>query len=234
MQADPARTLSDTVYDRMLAWLGSDALPVGARLPGEHALAERFAVSRPVLRQALARLRAEGRLEARKGSGTYLRQPAPPALPALPPIVFGPLGNIPDVRAFLEFRCGLESAMAAEAARRAEPAALARLAAARALLEAETRAGRGAIEADIGFHQAVAEASGNRFYAAVMLALIEQTRFGIRLTRELAPMPDAERFATMRREHGRIAEAIGRGAAEAARAAMEQHLQNGIRRLFGG
>ncbi|WP_159994654.1 FadR/GntR family transcriptional regulator [Roseomonas sp. 18066] len=231
MPPESAPSLSDTVYDRLATWLRADALPEGARLPGENALAERFSVSRPVLRQALARLRAEGRLESRKGSGTYIRALAPPELP---PIHFGPLGNIPDVRAFLEFRCGLESAMAAEAARRAEPGALARLAEARAGLEAETRAGRPSIEADVAFHQAVAEASGNRFYQAVMQALVEQTRFGIRLTRELAPMPDADRFATMRREHGRIADAILRGAAEAARAAMEQHLQNGIRRLFGG
>ncbi|WP_419900338.1 FadR/GntR family transcriptional regulator [Roseomonas sp. USHLN139] len=231
MPSDTAPALSDTVYDRLAAWLRAEALPEGSRLPGENALAARFQVSRPVLRQALARLRAEGRLESRKGSGSYIRALAPPALP---PIRFGPLGNIPDVRAFLEFRCGLESAMAAEAARRADPAALDRLAAARVALEAATRAGGPSIEADILFHQAVAEASGNRFYQAVMQALVEQTRFGIRLTRELAPMPDAERFATMRREHGRIAEAILRGAAEAARAAMQQHLQNGIRRLFGG
>ncbi|WBV45198.1 FadR/GntR family transcriptional regulator [Pseudoroseomonas cervicalis] len=233
MQTDPARSLSDTAYDRLVEWLDGDGFPDGTRLPGENALARRLSVSRPVLRQALARLRAEGRLEARKGSGTYVRRVEPPALP---PIVFGPLGNIPDVRAFLEFRCGLESAMAAEAARRADPAGLARLSAALAALQAETEAGGGggSIEADIAFHQAVAEASGNRFFLAVMQALVEQTRFGIRLTRELSDMPEAERFATLRREHGRVAAAILAGDAMAAQAAMQAHLRNGIQRLFGG
>ncbi|MFC4166306.1 FadR/GntR family transcriptional regulator [Teichococcus aestuarii] len=231
METDPAPSLSDTVYARLTELLGTEAFPEGARLPGENELARRFAVSRPVLRQALARLRAEGRLESRKGSGTYVRQVA---LPALPPIGFGPLGNIPDVRAFLEFRCGVESAMAAEAARRDDAAALRHLARARDALAAETHAGRPSIEADIAFHQAVAEASGNRFFVAVMAALAEQTRFSIRLTRELSDTPDAERFATIRREHGRIAEAILAGDAEAAGAAMAEHLRGGILRLFGG
>jgi DNA-binding FadR family transcriptional regulator len=62
--------LSDEVYDQLLDLLGSGAWPKGSRLPSEHELARRFAVSRPILRQALVRLRAEGRLYSRKGSGT--------------------------------------------------------------------------------------------------------------------------------------------------------------------
>ena len=54
--------LSDEVYDQLLDLLGSGAWPKGSRLPSEHELARRFAVSRPILRQALVRLRAEGRL----------------------------------------------------------------------------------------------------------------------------------------------------------------------------
>ena len=47
--------LSDEVYDQLLDLLGSGAWPKG---------------SRPILRQALVRLRAEGRLYSRKESGT--------------------------------------------------------------------------------------------------------------------------------------------------------------------
>lgn len=230
MAQDPL-SLGDAVHARLSAWLDEGALPGGSRLPGEHALAQRFAVSRPVLRQALARLRAEGRLETRKGSGTYLRQQA---APALPPLAFGPLGHIPDVRAFLEFRCGLESAMAAEAARRADPAGRQRLERALTALLDATRTGGDAIEGDIAFHQAVADASGNRFHVAVMRALEAQTRASIRLTRQLSPMPDPARFAIMRQEHGAIATAILAGDPAAAQEAMAAHLRNGIRRLFEG
>jgi DNA-binding FadR family transcriptional regulator len=47
----------------------------GARLPGERELAISFNVSRPVLRAALARLEAEGRIVRRHGHGTRVCSP---------------------------------------------------------------------------------------------------------------------------------------------------------------
>jgi len=226
---DASRPLSESVYARLLEMLGSDAFPQGTRLPGEHALAERFAVSRPVLRQALARLQAEGRIEARRGSGTFVRHAAPPPLN----LAYGPLSSIPDVRSFLEFRCSLESEMAAHAAARREPEALAALRRAYAVLEAETAAGRPGIEEDIALHLAIAQASGNRFFLATLAALSEHTRFSIRLTRELCALSPPDRLAEMRTEHERILTAIEAGDSAAAHGAMAAHLRGGIRRLFG-
>ncbi|HWL80175.1 MAG TPA: FCD domain-containing protein [Roseomonas sp.] len=229
-QHDTSRPLSDAVHARLLEMLGSGEFPQGARLPGEHALAGRFAVSRPVLRQALARLQAEGRIETRKGSGTFVREAA-----ASPPLslAYEPLSSIPDVRSFLEFRCGLESEMAARAAAYAGPATRAALRRAAQALEAEAAAGRPAIEEDIAFHLAIARASGNRFFVATLAALAEQMRFSIRLTRELCTLPSAARFAEMQAEHDRILAAIESGDAAAAHSAMAAHLRGGIRRLFG-
>jgi GntR family transcriptional regulator len=48
---------------------------VGTLLPTERDLAERFAVSRTTVRQAIAELVVEGRLERTQGSGTYVAQP---------------------------------------------------------------------------------------------------------------------------------------------------------------
>jgi GntR family transcriptional regulator len=59
----------------LLAELGSDRLSPGDRLPGEHELCHRFGVSRTVVRQALAELELEGRLERRKGRGTFVTRP---------------------------------------------------------------------------------------------------------------------------------------------------------------
>ncbi|MXP65520.1 FadR family transcriptional regulator [Roseomonas sp. M0104] len=237
---DAGRPLSEAVHARLLDMLASGEFPRGSRLPGEHALAGRFAVSRPVLRQALARLQAEGRIETRKGSGTFVREAAVREAAmreaaASPPLslAYGPLNSIPDVRSFLEFRCGLESEMAARAALCADSAARAALRRAARALEAEAAAGRPAIEEDIAFHLAIAHASGNRFFAATLAALSEQTRFSIRLTRELCTLPSTARFAEMRAEHDRILAAVEAGDAAAAHAAMAAHLRGGIRRLFG-
>ncbi|WP_031511042.1 GntR family transcriptional regulator [Streptomyces megasporus] len=45
----------------------------GQRLPGENELAERFGVATLTVRQAIARLRGEGLVESRKGSGVYVQ-----------------------------------------------------------------------------------------------------------------------------------------------------------------
>lgn len=47
----------------------------GDRLPTEQALIQRFRVSSPTVRQALAKLRAEGILESQHGVGTFVRRP---------------------------------------------------------------------------------------------------------------------------------------------------------------
>ena len=48
--------------------------PPGSRLPNETELAERFAVHRHTLRQAMQRLTAEGYVKVLHGSGTYVRE----------------------------------------------------------------------------------------------------------------------------------------------------------------
>lgn len=48
---------------------------VGTVLPTERELAERFATSRTTVRQAIAELVVEGRLERTQGSGTYVAEP---------------------------------------------------------------------------------------------------------------------------------------------------------------
>ena len=49
--------------------------PVGTQLPSERELAERFAVSRMTLRQALDELEVEGRITRVRGSGSFVRRP---------------------------------------------------------------------------------------------------------------------------------------------------------------
>src|SRR3954471_2227203 len=44
----------------------------GTRLPSVHELAQRFGVSRTVVREALAQLRAEGLVVAKQGSGVFV------------------------------------------------------------------------------------------------------------------------------------------------------------------
>jgi GntR family transcriptional repressor for pyruvate dehydrogenase complex len=221
--------LSHQVYKNLLALLGTEGYGPDVRLPSEQMLARRFAVSRPVLRQALFRLRAEGHIYSRKGSGSFVCVPVAPS----PVIACESLHNIPDMRNFLEFRCVLEGESAALAAARATPQEAAEIERLRLAIEAAVAAGQSAIEEDISFHAAIARTSGNRFFSQTLAAVAEQARFSIRLTRELSDRPASDRHAEVAQEHAAIRTAIASGDPGAAREAMTAHLRGGIKRLFG-
>ena len=70
--AGKQQTLGDVVYGQMLAMILDGQLPANARLPSELALARKFGVSRPVVRQALAKLRDERLIASRQGSGSFV------------------------------------------------------------------------------------------------------------------------------------------------------------------
>jgi GntR family transcriptional regulator, transcriptional repressor for pyruvate dehydrogenase complex len=66
--------LSDRVYEYILDQLIAGAFPVNTRLPTEFELAQRLSVSRPVVRDALQRLREEGLLASRHRCAETARQ----------------------------------------------------------------------------------------------------------------------------------------------------------------
>jgi len=223
------RLLGDKVYEDLMQLLGTPGFEPRARLPGETALAQRLGVSRPVLRQALARLREEGRIYARKGSGTFVTD----ALPQAKPISLSTLENIADIRAFLEFRCFVEGEAAARAALARTTDEMHHIRRCRERFEQALADGSDAVEEDIAFHDAVAQACGNRFFGMTMNALAPQTRFSIGLSRSLAGRPQGERRNGVCQEHAAVERAIEQQDTAAARQAMEAHLRGGIARLFG-
>ena len=64
--------LADVVYDSIRRAIANGDYAEDERLPGENALADQFDVSRPVIRAALKRLREEGLVTSRQGSGSYV------------------------------------------------------------------------------------------------------------------------------------------------------------------
>lgn len=221
-------SLTEHVYHQMVASLDSEIWQAGQRLPSEDELAKTFGVSRPVVRQAIGRLKAEGRLISRKGSGHFVQEASKEF-----GFNFGTLHSVPDVRLFLEFRCYLESEIAAQAAMRAEAKAIEKIERQHVLLKTAMTTGKPAIQEDIDFHLAIANASGNRFFISTLAALGSQVECSIRLIRELADRPLSDRMHDISDEHQRIVDAIKSRDANAARTAMADHLQGGIRRLFG-
>ncbi|MFN0184606.1 MAG: FadR/GntR family transcriptional regulator, partial [Aquabacterium sp.] len=178
-------------------------------------------VSRTVVREALSRLQAAGRVHTRHGVGTFVQEPA--REPAFR-VAARQLTTLQDVVALLELRMGVETEAAALAAQRRTPAHLAELRAALDEIAQAVDAGQDAVAADFRFHVGIARATGNPHFERLLETL--GARIIPRARLDTAP-PDASHQAYLRRvnaEHESIFEAIAAGDAEAARAAMRTHL----------
>ena len=67
------KSLGEIVFDRMERAIKSGAYSPDERLPTELDLAAEFEVSRPVIRDALKRLRERGLIYSRQGAGSFVR-----------------------------------------------------------------------------------------------------------------------------------------------------------------
>ena len=65
-------SLADEAHRQLLLQLEMNLWRVGDKLPPEKALAESLGVSRPIVREALARLKADGRIDTRQGAGAFV------------------------------------------------------------------------------------------------------------------------------------------------------------------
>ncbi|MFO1061962.1 MAG: FadR/GntR family transcriptional regulator [Dongiaceae bacterium] len=213
--------LGDRLYEQILDRIVSGALPVGEKLPSESQLCELFGVSRPVVREALSRLQADGVVVSRHGSGSFVQRRPNQAFAQL-----APMGSIADVMRCLEFRIALEGEAAFLAAERRTEADLARLEQALADLDAVIARGEVGSAADRSFHVAIAEASQNRLFVHAMEVYAEHTIKGMELARQLSLRRTARRLQLVQQEHIRVYEAIRAEDAPAARDAMRTHIDN--------
>jgi DNA-binding FadR family transcriptional regulator len=222
-------SLSYTIYEKMIALIIGGHFPARTRLPPELELSARFDVSRPILRMALARLREDGLIASRQGSGSYvLRQPDQAVLN------FAPISSIADIQNCFKFRIGIEGESAYLAAVNHDEASLASIQKSLSALDRAEMTDALGVTADYDFHLAIAEASGNRFITSTMVSIKEHIAFGMNLTRNLSLMRPPDRLAMVQDEHHAIFNAIERREPEQARSRMRAHLENARRRVFEG
>lgn len=228
MNALPGVGLVDRVYREIMGAIMSGEFVEGDKLPTELALTERFAASRPTIREALSRLRADGITSTRQGSGTIVKRRPDPDLPR-----FTPLETISDVQRCFDFRLVVESGAAALAATEASDAALEEVELRFRELDtviSEQTLGSGE---DFNFHLAVARASGNQFFVSAIASMREQVLVSMTLMRNLSLLKSVERQRLVQAEHEVILAALKRRNPEAAGLAMRQHLENARNRMFG-
>ncbi|MET3897383.1 GntR family transcriptional repressor for pyruvate dehydrogenase complex [Devosia sp. UYZn731] len=220
--------LTDRVKQDLVALIAQDNLKPGDKLPPADRLCEQFSVSRTVVREAIASLKAEGRLRSLRGSGVYVSEPPAPSGSSM--FMEAPQ-DIGDVLDFMEFRMSVEIEAAGLAAERRTETNLLRMEQAMSQFARHLQDNSLATDADRAFHRAIADATNNgrfRLFVDEMgERLIPRRALGASFTDE---KDKTEFLGNIEIEHRRIFEAINDRQPDAARAAMRQHLQRGRRR----
>ncbi len=220
------KALPDIVFERMHRAIKSGAYKPDERLPTEHDLATEFEVSRPVIREALRRLREQGLIYSRRGAGSFVR-----ALGLREPLGFGQLENVADLLSCYEFRLTLEPAAAAAAAARHTEATLAAIRQALELLRDATNRQSHREDADYQFHLAIARAANNSYFSTAMEALKDHISAGMKF-HGISVKREAAGLSRVFGEHEAIANAIAAADGPGAMALMKAHLEGSRERLF--
>jgi GntR family transcriptional repressor for pyruvate dehydrogenase complex len=224
----PARNLTEEVVARIAGGIRAGRLAPGARLPTEQELMAAMGVSRTVVREAVAALRAEGLVTTRQGSGAFVA-----ADTSRVPFRIDPdgLSSIADVLEVMELLLAVEVEAAALAAERITPEKLSPIAGALRAIEAAIERGEGAVNEDFAFHRAIAAASGNPRFAEFLEYLGRHVipRQSIRVSVS-TPQEQRQYLMRIQKEHGRIYEAIREYQSAEARKAMRTHLTRSLQR----
>jgi len=219
-----SRRLYEQVADQIAALVRAGEFAPGQRLPAERDLAKSLRVSRPVVREAMIALEIAGLIEVRVGAGAFVRE-----RPAAPAVAINTGQSPSDV---LKARTLIEGETAALAAARATPLDLAAIAARHEEMIAEHDAGRDWRAADLGFHAAIARASGNAALTAVVERLWQEQHAPVfSLLSERVRL--SENWPATVRGHAAILAAIRGGRRRAAREAMRAHLTQVLSVLAG-
>ena len=219
--------LADRVADEIGGAIRSGRLKPGAKLPTEQQLTASHGVSRTVIREAVARLVADGLVTARQGAGVYVNE----AQPTLGSLLADITSKVSVVLNVLEVRMAVEIEAAALAAQRRSASQEADIVAAFAGFDEALVKGQPTGAADFEFHRAIAAATNNPFYVEILDVLGRCT-----IPRDLVTtvasslLRSVEYQHTLQAEHRTILAAIRDGDPAGARYAMREHLSASQRR----
>jgi DNA-binding FadR family transcriptional regulator len=224
---DSAEGSSDRSHQKLAgqiaALITNGEFAVGARLPSERALGDRFNVSRTLVREAIIVLEIQGMVEVRGGSGIYVC--APPATGMWSTNFMPPTG--PGPFELLRARCLIESEIAAAAAENRKDADLDRIFAALAAMREHMHDKTANDAADRLFHLRIAESTGNTVLLQMVTALWDHTKAPIWSQMETHFHTPALRLASQD-DHQRVFDALLERDAPGARAAMRAHIERVI------
>ncbi len=224
----PTAGLHGRVVHEIGARIVGGLIPPGDTLPSEGDLAETYRASRSAIREAIKVLAAKGLVEPRRRSGTRVRERE--AWNLLDPDVIGWLApaELPSEfrRDLVELRLVIEPAAAELAATRSSPEDQETIREALAAMEAAGEDPDAFFAADLRFHLAVFQASGNALVQRLdtMIGALLRMSFQVQAKR-------IRSYAAAVADHRAVYEAIRAHDRAAARAAMEEVMRHGALQL---
>ena len=226
------QSLADETYRQLLMQLEMGLWQVGRKLPPEMALAESLGVSRPVVREALARLKADGRIETRQGSGAVVADRNKIAAFRFAKSGGAEEADATDIaeREMLELRQIVESGAAELAAKRRTDTDVTAIRAAVDAMDGALEKKSDGSDVDDAFHNAIAAATHNsqltKFvefvgaqFSASRKATWDKTGYGVGITE------------VGQDDHRAILKAIDGGDAAKAKRLSHAHVQRAIDRV---
>jgi GntR family transcriptional regulator, transcriptional repressor for pyruvate dehydrogenase complex len=222
-----APSLADTLAIRLREEIASGRLRPGERLPTAHQISETYGVSRPIVREAVGRLKHDGLILTRQGAGAFV---ADPGSASAFRIDIADFTDKKEMRNVVELLMAVEAAATALAAVRRKDVDIARTKAQLVAMQQAIDRGDPGVDEDVGFHRSIVEATGNPFFRDLSNFLDRRVRNFIRKARSnTARLRGLTQV--VQQEHQVIFDAIVDGDANAARAAAEIHLKNAAARL---
>lgn len=221
--------LTDRVKLDLLRLIEADNLQPGDKLPSADRLCIQFSVSRTVIREAIASLKAEGRVRSLRGSGVYVSKPEERAGSST--MYMAAPQEIGDILDFMEFRIAIEVEAAGLAAERRTETHLLRMA--QALTQFRRHKGDSTLAsgADRAFHRAIAEATNNRRFMVFVDDMGERLLPRRVLGTSFVDDKSKQVFLdAIELEHQAVYDAIANRRSDDARTAMRRHLEDGRRR----
>lgn len=219
------QTTADLVVERIARVIKEQKLSSGERLPGEHELVEQLKVSRPVLREALARLQSMGLVDIQRGRGTFVgnRTSLANCVTLLrSAVIISPQ----ELRSYVELRTAIEVQAARQAAELATDDDITELTSLLKQLDDEALPYPDALELDFQFHRKLIDMAGNPLMQNMIEVIYEFV-----LTQMVLTTPSQRENALGRKLHKSILRAIRERNPNAAANAMQQHMQVVIERL---
>jgi GntR family transcriptional repressor for pyruvate dehydrogenase complex len=153
-----SRSLVLEIGRRIAAGIAAGRTPPGTRLPTEQELMASMGVSRTVIREAIATLRAEGLIATRQGIGSFVAERPAQTLFRIEP---GQTETLAEALHIMELRTAVETEAAGLAAERATRAQRRAIRLALTAIDAAIERGETAVAEDFALHAAITDATEN-------------------------------------------------------------------------